>query len=221
MGTSNEKKIKVLLVDDHAVVREGLRRMIERDDSIKVVGEAGNGEEAVSKVMALSPDVITMDLKMPGIDGIAATRAIKQKAPGVNVLMLTLYGEDFVKEALEAGVSGYLLKDSDYEQIIQAIHKVHEGFVIIAPLLVRGLTNYLSKPKMQSSVTLSERELEILTLISDGVGSNEICERLFISPSTVKREIRHIYDKLGVNDRAHAVAIALRRKLVKSAVNLE
>ncbi len=221
MATSSDKKIKVLLVDDHAVVREGLRRMVERDESIKVVGEAGNGEEAVSKAMALAPDVITMDLKMPGIDGIAATREIKQKCPGVNVLMLTLYGEDFVKEALEAGVSGYLLKDSDYEQIIQAIHKVHEGFIIIAPLLVRGLTNYLSKPKLQSSVSLSERELEILTLISDGVGSNEICERLFISPSTVKREIRHIYDKLGVNDRAHAVAIGLRRKLVKTGINIE
>jgi DNA-binding NarL/FixJ family response regulator len=219
MGKSNGQGIKVLLVDDHAVVRQGLQRILERDEGIKVVGEASNGEEAVSKAMALLPDVITMDLKMPGMDGITATREIKQKTHGVNILMLTLYSEDFVREAIEAGASGYMLKDSDCEQLIQAIHQVYEGFIIIAPILMRGLTHSL-RHSLLSTVSLTERELEILTLVSDGIRNKEISLRLFISSSTVKREVRHIFDKLGVSDRAHAVAIGIRRRLLKSPSDL-
>jgi len=113
--------IRVLIVDDHQVVREGLRRILELEEDIQIVGEAATGDEAITKTMALSPDVVTMDLKMPGMDGIIATREIKQKAPDVDVLMLTLYGEDFVKEAISAGASGYLLKDSDCDQIVKAM----------------------------------------------------------------------------------------------------
>lgn len=210
MGT-----IKVLLVDDHQVVLEGLRRILELDEGIEVVGEARSGDEAITKAVLLSPDVIIMDLKMPGMDGITATRELKQKLPDVNILMLTLYGEDFVKQAFEAGVSGYLLKNSDCEQITKAIHQVYEGLSPIAPSLTRELVTEFAKLSRESrSSILTERQVEIMKLIADGMNSVEVSSRLFISPSTVKREVRHIFDKLGVNDRPHAVAEAMKRKLI-------
>lgn len=207
--------IKVLIVDDHRVVREGLRRMLELDNTIEVIGEAGNGEEAISKATSLLPDVILMDLKMPVMDGISATSQIKEKLPGANVLMLTLYAEDFVKQAIEAGVSGYLLKDSDCEQIIKAIHEVDDGLSPIAPSLTRKLvTDFAKLSRSNLSSILTERQKEILKLVAEGMKGEEIGSRLFISASTVKREIRHIFDKLGVNDRPHAVAEAMKRKII-------
>ena len=207
--------IKVLIVDDHRVVREGLRRMLELDNTIEVIGEAGNGEEAIVKATSLSPDVILMDLKMPVMDGISATSQIKEKLPGANILMLTLYAEDFVKQAIEAGVSGYLLKDSDCEQIIKAIHEVDDGLSPIAPSLTRKLvTDFAKLSRSNLSSILTERQKEILKLVAEGMKGEEIGSRLFISASTVKREIRHIFDKLGVNDRPHAVAEAMKRKII-------
>ena len=212
---SESRTIKVLLVDDHNVVREGLRRILDMDSTIEVVGEARSGEEAVAKSVSLSPDVIVMDLKMPGMDGIAATREIRQKLPNVNVLVLTLYAEDFVKQAVEAGVSGYLLKDSDTEQIIQGVHQVYEGLSPIAPSLTRGLvTEFAKLSKSSRSSVLTQRQVEILKLIAEGESGKAIGERLFLSTSTVKREVRHIFDKLGVNDRAHAVSEAMKRNLI-------
>ncbi len=207
--------IKVLLVDDHHVVREGLRRILELDGGITVIGEARSGEEAIVKAVALSPDVIIMDLKMPGMDGIAATREIKQKLPQVNVLVLTLYAEDFVKQAVEAGVSGYLLKDSDIEQITKGVHQVHAGLSPIAPSLTRGLVSEFAKLSRNSrSSLLTKRQTEILNLVAEGESGKKIGERLFLSTSTVKREIRHIFDKLGVNDRAHAVSEGMKQHLI-------
>ena len=206
--------IKVLIVDDHNVVREGLRRIFELDNEIEVVGEARNGEEAVTRALSLSPDVITMDLKMPGIDGIAATRQIKQRLPAVNILVLTLYAEEFVRQAIEAGASGYLLKDCECQQIIEAIHQVHAGFSPIAPSLTRGLVTEFARLGQNSRSSLNRRQIEILELIAGGVSGKEIGSRLFISASTVKREIRHIFDKLGVNDRSHAVSQAMKRKII-------
>jgi DNA-binding NarL/FixJ family response regulator len=211
---SETNTIKVLVVDDHHVVREGLRRILEMEKGIKVVGEAINGEEAITKAVLLSPDVIIMDLKMPGMDGIVTTREIKKKLPNVNVLILTLYAEDFVKQAIEAGVSGYLLKDSDCEQITKAIHQVHDGLCPIAPALTRDLVTEFAKLSRDSRTTLTKRQMDVLKSIADGVGSKETGERLFISTSTVKREIRHIFDKLGVNDRAQAVSEAMKRKII-------
>jgi DNA-binding NarL/FixJ family response regulator len=212
---SESRTIKVLLVDDHHVVREGLRRILEMDDAIDVIGEARSGEEAVAKAIALSPDVIVMDLKMPGMDGIAATREIKEKLPDVNVLVLTLYAEDFVKQAMEAGVSGYLLKDSDSEQITRGVHQVYEGLSPIAPSLTRGLVTEFAKLSRSSrSSVLTPRQVDILKLIAEGESGKSIGEQLFLSTSTVKREVRHIFDKLGVNDRAHAVSEAMKRSLL-------
>jgi len=212
---NESRRIKVLLVDDHHVVREGLRRILDMDGGIEVIGEARSGEEAVAKAVALSPDVIIMDLKMPGMDGISATREIIQKLPGANVLVLTLYAEDFVKQAVEAGVSGYLLKDSDAEQITRGVHQVYEGLSPIAPSLTRGLvTEFAKLSRSTRSSVLTPRQVEILKLIADGESGKSIGERLFLSTSTVKREVRHIFDKLGVNDRAHAVSEAMRRSLI-------
>ncbi len=207
--------IRVLVVDDHQVVREGLRRMLELQDGIQVVGEASNGEEAIIKTLALSPDVVTMDLKMPGMDGIAATREIKQRIPDVDILMLTLYAEDYVKEAIEAGASGYLLKDSDCEQITTAIHQVHDGLCPIAPSLTRELVTEFAKLSRTSHISiLTRRQTEILKLIAEGVSGKEIGNQLFISTSTVKREIRNILSKLGVSDRAQAVSEAIKQNLI-------
>jgi DNA-binding NarL/FixJ family response regulator len=207
--------IRVLVVDDHQVVREGLRRMLDLQEGIQVVGEASSGEEAIEKALTLSPDVITMDLKMPGMDGIIATREIKQRAPNIDILMLTLYAEDYVKEAIEAGASGYLLKDSDCEQITKAIHQVYGGLCPIAPSLTRELVTEFAKLSRNSQASiLTKRQTEILSLISEGVSGKEISSQLFISTSTVKREIRNILSKLGVSDRAQAVSEAIKRKLI-------
>ncbi len=208
-------KIKVLIVDDHSVVREGLRRILTLDSTLEVVGEAKNGMEAISRAIALMPDVIIMDLKMPVMDGITAIREIKQRLPRVQVLVLTLYAEDYVQEAIEAGAAGYLLKDSDADLILMAVRQIHQGLSPIAPSLTRQLINDFNKRGEYNSLSLTERQEAILQLISQGVSSKEIGDRMFISSSTVKREIRHIFDKLGVNDRAHAVSVAMKRKLIK------
>ena len=213
--SSEAKVIRVLVVDDHQVVREGLRRMLELEKEIQVVGEAASGEEAITKAVSLNPNVITMDVKMPGMDGITATREIKQRAPEVDVLVLTLYAEDFVQQAIEAGASGYLLKDSDCEQIARAIHQVSEGLCPIAPSLTRELVTEFAKLSRNSHASiLTKRQTEILRLIAEGVSGKEIGSQLYISTSTVKREIRNILDKLGVHDRAQAVSEAIKQNLI-------
>jgi DNA-binding NarL/FixJ family response regulator len=212
---SKAPTIKVLIVDDHQVVREGLRRILEADEEVDVIGEARNGEEAVVKATSLVPDVIIMDLKMPGMDGIMATHEIKEKNPNINVLVLTLYAEDFIKQAVEAGVSGYLLKDSDCEQITKAVHQVYDGLCPIAPSLTRELvTKFVKLSRNDQSSILTERQIQILKLIAEGISGKDIGNTLFVSTSTVKREIRNIFDKLGVNDRAQAVSEAMKRRII-------
>ena len=214
-NSNNTEAIRVLLVDDHHVVREGLRRILELENRIQVVGDAGTGEEAIAKAVSLLPDVIIMDLKMPGMDGITATREIKQKIPKVNILMLTLYAEDFVKQAIEAGASGYLLKDSDCEQITEAIVQVYDGLCPIAPSLTRQLLRDFAKVSQDNrSSTLTKRQTETLSLIADGMSSKEIGSHLFIGTSRAKKLIRQILDKLEVNDPAQAVSQAMKQGLI-------
>jgi DNA-binding NarL/FixJ family response regulator len=152
---------------------------------------------------------------MPGMDGIVATREIKQIAPDIDILMLTLYAEDYVKEAIEAGASGYLLKDSDCEQITKAIHQVYDGLCPIAPSITRELVTEFAKLSRTSHASiLTRRQTDILRLIAEGISGKEISNQLFISASTVKREIRSILHKLEVSDRAQAVSEAIKRKLI-------
>ena len=205
--------IRVLLVDDHQVVREGLKRMLEPDKDIKVVGEAVNGEDAITQAELLSPDVILMDIKMPDMDGITATRQLRQKMPDIKVIMLTLY--EYVTEAVEAGASGYILKDASRERLIQAIHDAYDGYSPLAPSLTRQvLTELANLSRVSRDSLLSERQCEILRLIAAGLVSRDIGAKLCISESTVKKELAHIFDKLGVNDRAQAVSEAMKRKLI-------
>jgi NarL family two-component system response regulator LiaR len=208
--------IKVLIVDDHQVVRHGMNRILKADKNIQIVGEAANGNEAVSLCAKLRPDVVVMDHMMPGMNGVEAAREIKSKTPKTKVLMLTLYSDDVVKHALEAGVEGYLLKDSDGDQIITAVHQVHQGLFPLAPSVTRDMVTEFTKLKAaQRSSILTDREAQILTLVAQGLNGSAIGEKIFISPSTVKREIQHIFNKLGVNDRPHAVSEGIKRKIIQ------
>jgi len=212
---SESTRIRVLLVDDHGIVLEGLRRVLESDRDIEVVGMARNGSEAVAIAASLSPDVIVMDVKMPVMDGITATKELKQKLPDIRILILTMCGDDYIDKAIEAGVSGYLQKDMAPKEIANAVHQVHQGLCPISPSLTQGLMTELAVLKQRSkSLLLSPREVEVLKLIAEGKNTNEIGDSLYISSSTVKREVGQIFDKLGVNDRPHAVSEAIKQKLI-------
>ncbi len=210
-----ESPVRVLIVDDHEVVREGLRRILGTDDSISIVGEAQNGEEAIDLAVNLEPDVVTMDIKMPMMDGIAATREIKKRVPGMAVVVLTLFSDGYVKDAIEAGASGFVLKDSPAAAIIDAIHQANDGHYPLSPSLVKEMMSQFAELLRDNRGTaLTERQREILRLIGEGHNSKEIAERVFIGPSTAKREIRQIMQRLGVNDRAQAVSVAIHQRLI-------
>jgi len=196
------------------VVREGLRRMREREADIEVVGEAGDAKEALTQVESLSPEVILLDIKMPGMDGIELTRQLKEKQPACNIIMLTLYDE-YLTEAIEAGAVGYLLKDVKREELVRAIRAVHQGRSALNLSLSRDqLAELAPSAESQQRVYLSERELTILRMIADGVTTQEIASQLFLSQASVKRSVRLIFEKLGVRNRSEAVSEAYKRKLI-------
>lgn len=207
--------ISIFLVDDHQVVREGLRRMLELEPDFEVVGEAGTAKEALDQVETLSPEVILMDIKMPGTDGIELTRQVKRKAPGTNVIMLTLYDE-YLHQAIEAGAKGYLVKDINREELLKAIRAVHEGRSPINLSLTHDQLAKLTAPESEET-KLSDRELTILRLIADGVTTEGITHQLFLSEASVKRSVRFIFDKLGVHNRSEAVAEAYKRGLIQQS----
>ncbi len=206
--------IRILVVDDHQVVREGLRRMLELETDIEVVGEAGGAKEALTQVESLSPEVILMDIKMPGVDGIELTRQIKEKQPFCSIIMLTLYDE-YLTEAIEAGATGYLLKDVKREELVRAIRAVHEGRSPLNLSLSRDQLAELTAPvESKQRAYLSERELTILRMIADGVTTGEIATQLFLSQASIKRSVRLTFEKLGVRNRSEAVSEAYKRKLI-------
>ncbi len=209
--------IRVLLVDEHQVVREGLRRMLELDEEIRVVGEAASGEEALVQVEQLSPDIVLMDIKMPGIGGIEAIRRLKEKWPALNIIALTAYDGQYLAEAIEAGAVGYLLKDVSLKELSQAIRSTYLGQSPIALCLTRPLlTEFanLVRDKPPRGFDLSERQLKILQLIATGATNKEIGAQLFLSDATVKRETNGIFTKLNVRDRSEAVSQAYKRGLL-------
>ena len=203
--------IRILLVDDHQVVREGLRRMLELEADMTVVGEAANAKEALTQAESLSPEIVLMDIKMAGVDGIELTRQVKAKQPSCNVIMLTLYDE-YLPEAIEAGAVGYLLKDVKRDELVRAIRAVHQGRSPLNLSLSRDrLTELVTVTESQQ---LSERELAILRLIAEGVTTKEIASQLFLSEASVKRGVHLIFEKLGVRNRSEAVSEAYKRKLI-------
>lgn len=212
MGT-----IRILLAEDHVVVRQGTRQLLELEPDLEVVGEADDGEEAVQLASQLKPDVVIMDVAMPKLSGIEATKQIKELLPSVIVLVLTGYDYDeYIFSLLEAGAAGYLLKDVSGDQLIDAIRAVYAGEPVLHPIVVRKLmTRFKSEAarvtEAQPHELLSQRELEVLKLAARGMSNKDIGEELFISVRTVQAHLRGIFNKLGVGSRSEAVLYGLKR----------
>lgn len=201
--------ITLLIVDDHPVVRDGLRGMFSADPRFEVLGEAGDGAEAITAGERLRPDVILMDLRMPRTDGVAAIRELAKRGVPARVLVLTTYDTDSdVLPAIEAGATGYLLKDAPREELFRAVEAAAQGQAVLSPAVATRLMGQMRQP---ASEPLSQRELDVLQLIAQGSTNREAAKQLFISEATVKTHLLHVYAKLGVNDRAAAVATAFSR----------
>jgi DNA-binding NarL/FixJ family response regulator len=208
--------IRVMVVDDHQAMREGLRRILETDESILLVGQAASGQEAIKLAIEIKPDIILMDVRLSDIDGVTATREIKRNNPKTIVLMFTMFSGEHVKTALEAGASGYLLKDSSGKEILDAIHQAYEGYYPLSPGLVKEMMEeYAQYLKNKNNKILTERQIQILKLVAEGNNSKEISKKIFISRSTAKREIKEIKNKLEANDRAQAVTRAINQNLIQ------
>jgi DNA-binding NarL/FixJ family response regulator len=207
--------IRLLIVDDHPIVRDGLRAVFEGDPGFEVVGEASDGAEGVEKAIASNADVLLMDLRMPRMGGVEAIRLLAKRSPDVRVLVLTTFDSDAdVLPAIEAGATGYLLKDAPREELVRAVRAAHEGQSVLAPSVARRLLGRVRGPAPAGALT--ERELKVLSLIATGATNREAAKQLFISEATVKTHLLHIYAKLGARDRAAAVAEAYKRGLLPS-----
>ena len=219
MGSS----IRLLIVDDHPVVRDGLTGMFASAPEVEVVGQAGDGSEAIRLAQVLQPDVILMDLRMPGMDGLAAITELARQGHSARVLVLTTYDSDsYVLPAIEAGATGYLLKDAPRDELLRAVRAAAGGQAVLAPTVAARLMSRLREPSDGPEAAshpgwepLSQRELEILELVASGTTNREAAARLFISEATVKTHLLHIYAKLGVNDRAAAVAEGYNRGMLR------
>lgn len=205
--------IKIVIVDDHPVVRDGLRGMFTGDDRFTVLGEAGDGREALAVTEAVAPDVVLMDLRMPVMDGVTTIRELKARGSTARILVLTTYDTDSdVLPAIKAGATGYLLKDTPREDLFRAVVSAHRGESVLSPAVAGRLMGQLRSPAKEP---LSHREIEVLTLIARGCTNRETATRLFISEATVKTHLLHAYAKLGVRDRAAAVATAIEQGLIR------
>jgi two-component system, NarL family, response regulator LiaR len=207
------KPIRVMIVDDHAVVRSGLTAFLQAYDDLALAGEARSGDEAVEICARINPDVVLMDLVMPGMDGADATQAIRRACPGTQVMILTTFkDEGMVQKALRAGAIGYLLKDVLADELAEAIRLAHAGQSILSPEATRALIHGASEMAQPGS-DLSDREREVLALMVKGLNNTEIAEKLIVSLSTVKHHVSHIFTKLGASNRAEAVALAVQQHL--------
>jgi DNA-binding NarL/FixJ family response regulator len=213
-------KIKILVCDDHTVMRQGTCKLFEQESDFKVIGEAGDGEEAVKLAIDLMPDVVLMDIAMPKMDGITATRKIKDECPSINVLILSAYDDDqFVFKLLQAGAAGYLLKNCSSQQLVAAVRSIHHGESVLHPTIARKvLDRFLKRPAKSPDQNmysgLSEREIDLLKLMAKGLDNGDIANKLGLSLRTVQVHLRNIFQKLGVSSRIEAVLYALREGLV-------
>ena len=209
--------IRLLIVDDHPVVRDGLRGIFEGTTEFEVAGEAANGAEAVTRARALRPDVVLMDLRMPDVDGVTAIKRLSELGLDTRVLVLTTYDTDSdVVPAIEAGATGYLLKDAPRSELLRAVRAAARGEAVLSPSVATRLLGQVRAPAREP---LSNRELDVLALVARGTSNRDTATRLFISEATVKTHLLHIYAKLGVNDRAAAVATGFERGLLPRAVD--
>ena len=204
--------ITVLVADDHPIVRSGIVALLRAADGIQVIGEATNGLEAVELALEKKPDLVLMDLRMPMLDGDAATERILKANPGIRIIVLTTYESDeSILKAIEAGASGYLLKAAPQEEILAGIRSVARGDVALAPSIAALLVRRLNAPPV---ITLSDRETQVLALVAQGQSNPSIAKTLFVSEATVKTHLLHVFEKLGVNDRTRAVTLAMELKLL-------
>ena len=208
--------IRILIADDHAVVREGTRRIMEQEEGLEVVGEAADGNEAVRLAIELKPDIIIMDISMPHLDGIEATKQIKTLCPSISVLILSAYDNDqFIFSLLEAGAAGYLLKDVRGRELVDAVRAVYAGESVLHPSIARKVLNRFAHAhdttkKQEPGEALSQREKEILKLATRGLSNRDIAEELCLSIRTVQGHLTHIFNKLQVGSRTEAVVRGLK-----------
>jgi DNA-binding NarL/FixJ family response regulator len=208
--------MRIMIVDDHPITRNGLRAALSTSNEVEVVAEASTGEEAIDVVADIKPDVVFMDVRMPGMGGIEATRIIRDTSEDTKVILFTVdESRSAIAEAIQAGVSGYLLKDVSAEELVQAARLALEGKAVIHPSLTRAFIEEVQLVDRRPEAPLSKREAEILQKVAYGATTKEVAHDLGISPHTVKTHLERIFEKLGANDRAQAVAIAIRKGLVE------
>ena len=214
MTKKSSSRIRVLLVDDHAMVRRGLATFLRVFDDLELAGEASNGQEAIQLCAQLQPDVVLMDMVMPDMDGAATTRLIRKQSPLIQVLALTSFKEEImVQSALQAGAIGYLLKDVSADELAQAIRAAHAGRSTLSPEAAQALVHAASQPPAPG-FDLTERERAVLALMVEGLNNTQIAGRLTVSPSTIKSHVSNILTKLGVSSRTEAVTLALRNRII-------
>jgi DNA-binding NarL/FixJ family response regulator len=212
-------KVNILIVDDHTLFRTGVRKMLEAEEDMHVVGEAATGREALEQARQLVPDVILMDIKMPDLDGVTAARTLHREMPHVGIIFVTMFEDDeFIFQGLQAGGRGYILKDAGPETMLRAIHAVAHGESLLGSTVAQKVMRQFSAlPGKQTYLfdDLTPRELEVLKLVAEGLSNKEIAQELTISEKTVKNHINNIFSKLHVNDRSQAMLYAIRKGLVK------
>jgi DNA-binding NarL/FixJ family response regulator len=208
--------IKLMLVDDHAVLRDGLRNILEMEEDIQVAGEAESGEEALRRIPELKPDLIIMDINMPNGNGVKVTGIIKNRYPDIKILMLTMHShEEYFMSAIREGADGYILKDAPSEQVVEAVRTVAKGESIIHPSMTRKLLSFHQQKKMdQEEQSLTEREKEVLLCLVEGMSNKEIANKLYISDKTVKIHVSKIFRKLNVKSRSQVIIQAVQKQLV-------
>jgi NarL family two-component system response regulator LiaR len=214
MSEPNPLPIRVMLVDDHTMVRRGLATFIKVFDDLELAGEAANGEAAIQLCAQLAPDVVLMDIVMPEMDGVTATRAIRRQFPEIQVVALTSFKDKgLVQDALQAGAIGYLLKDVSADTLAEAIRAAHAGRATLSPEAAQALVQSAARPPTPGH-DLTAREREVLALLVQGLNNTQIADKLVVSPSTIKSHVSHILSKLGVTSRTEVAALAVRRGLV-------